>query len=80
VPPLERLLSDLLALNVFNTAIYILKYNYPVNSMIYTRNKDCFKKTTAKVEHREAQKNILNLLQGMKEKEGPSKLSIVGSH
>lgn len=30
--------------------------------MIYNRNKNCFKKTTVKTEHREAQKNILNLI------------------
>lgn len=40
---------------------YIYNQNSPLY-MFYTRNKDRFKKTTAKVEHNEARKNIINLV------------------
>jgi hypothetical protein len=39
-----------------------LNQNLPLYLMLYTRNKDCFKKTTARVEHNQARKNILNLV------------------
>ncbi len=46
----------------YKTFIYQYKSEFTVIFMLYTRNKDCFKKTTAKIEHNQARKNILNLV------------------
>jgi arsenate reductase-like glutaredoxin family protein len=43
--------------------------------MLYSRNKDSFKKTTARVEHREAHKNIINLVKEAVERDNLNKLS-----